>query len=158
MTNLKSNAAPSAKRVTEQHDNFRFWAEEKLRNADTDQFRHVNNAAIATLFEAARMEIFAPALIHPLMRGANLTVVRLLIEFSVELRFPGNVRIGSTVAEVGRTSLKIHQGLFAGSGDGCHAMAEAVCVLVHPETGRPSPIEPELRAYLLGGCSQEACA
>ena len=38
---------------------FRFWAEEKLRNADTDQFRHVNNAAIATIFEAARCPVHA---------------------------------------------------------------------------------------------------
>lgn len=149
MGTLESDGAPSARSAIGQQPGFRFWTEEKLRNADTDQFRHVNNAAIATLFEAARMEIFSPHPIHALMGGANLTVVSLLIEFSAELHFPGSVRIGSTVVEVGRTSLKIRQGLFAKSDGGCHAMAQAVCVLVNPQTGRPSLVEPELRAYLL---------
>jgi acyl-CoA thioester hydrolase len=130
-------------------DNFRFWTEEKLRNADTDQFRHVNNAAIATFFEAARMEIFAPPSIRTLMGGANLAVVRLLIEFGAELHFPGRVRVGSTVVEVGNTSFEVRQSLFAGPDDTCCATAEAVCVLVHAATGRPHPVAPELRAYLL---------
>ncbi|MFT4063894.1 acyl-CoA thioesterase [Paraburkholderia sp.] len=128
---------------------FRFWTDEKLRNADTDQFRHINNAAIATFFEAARMEIFAPHEIRALMGGANLAVVRLLIEFSAELHFPGCVRIGSTVVEVGHTSLKVRQGLFGGIDDRCYSTAAAICVLVHAETGRPCPIAPELRAHLL---------
>jgi acyl-CoA thioester hydrolase len=141
MLATKRKAVPSAE--------FRFWTEEKLRNADTDQFRHVNNAVIATFFEAARMEIFAPPAIRPLMGGTNLAVVRLLIEFRAELHFPGRVRVGSTVAEVGNTSFRVRQGLFAGVDDNCCANAEAVCVLVHGKTGRPHPIAPELRAYLL---------
>lgn len=128
---------------------FRFWAEEKLRNADTDQFRHVNNAAIATIFEAARMEIIAPPAIRALMGGANLAVVRLLIEFSAQLYFPGRVRVGSTVVEVGHTSLQVRQGLFGGDDVGRCATAEAICVLVDERTGRPAPITPELRRYLL---------
>ncbi|SAL44570.1 thioesterase [Caballeronia cordobensis] len=137
---------------------FRFWTEEKLRNADTDQFRHVNNASIATLFEAARMEIFAPPQIHALMNGANLAVVRLLIEFDAELHFPGRVRVGSAVVEVGNTSFKVRQGLFdERQGTGC-ATAEAVCVLLHGETGRSYPIAPELRAYLLSDDAMEALA
>jgi acyl-CoA thioester hydrolase len=155
MADFESNAASPAENVIGRHRDFCFWTEEKLRNADTDQFRHVNNAAIASLFEAARMEIFAPRPVHALMGGANLTVVRLLIEFSVELHFPGSVRIGSTVMEVGRTSLRIRQGLFSEPEGACHAMAQAVCVLVHPATGRPSPIEPGLRAYLLDGGGKE---
>ena len=141
-----------------QRNGFRFWTEEKLRNADTDQFRHVNNAVIATFFEAARMEIFAPPEIRALMDGANLAVVRLLIEFSAELHFPGRVQVGSAVVEVGNTSFKVRQGLFDDRhGSGC-ATAEAVCVLLHGETGRPHPIAPELRAYLLTDDATETLA
>ncbi|SIT46652.1 Thioesterase superfamily protein [Paraburkholderia piptadeniae] len=136
-------------RVNVQRRDFRFWTEEKLRNADTDQFRHVNNAVIATFFEAARMEIFAPPAIRALMGGANLAVVRLLIEFSAELHFPGRVRVGSTVVEVGRTSFSVRQGLFGGARVDCCAAAQAVCVLVHGETRCPHPVAPQLRAYLL---------
>lgn len=141
-----------------QSNGFRFWTEEKLRNADTDQFRHVNNAVIATLFEAARMEIFAPPHVRALMGGANLAVVRLLIEFSAELHFPGRARVGSTVVEVGKTSFKVRQGLFDERHETCCATAEAVCVLVDGETGRPHPIVPELRGYLLTDAATEARA
>ncbi|GJH29943.1 thioesterase [Caballeronia megalochromosomata] len=132
-----------------QGNGFRFWTEEKLRNADTDQFTHINNAAIATFFEAARMEIVAPPQIRALMDSANLAVVRLLIEFSAELHFPGRVRVGTRVVEVGNTSFKVRQGLFDERHETCYATAEAVCVLLHGETARPHPIRPELRAYLL---------
>ena len=137
---------------------FRFWTEEKLRNADTDQFRHVNNAVIATLFEAARMEIVAPPPIRALMDGANLAVVRLLIEFNAELHFPGRVRVGSTVVEVGTTSFKVRQGLFDERDENRCATAEAVCVLLHGETGRPHRIAPGLRAYLLTDDATETIA
>ena len=158
MTAFEQDEMPSTQRSMAQCGDYRFWTDEKLRNADTDQFRHVNNAAIATFFEAARMEIFAPPSIHALMGGANLAVVKLLIEFSAELHFPGYVRVGSTVVDVGNTSFRVRQGLFGGVDDTCCAKAEAVCVLVHGETGRPHPITPELRAYLLTHDGRETFA
>ncbi|MFK4445971.1 acyl-CoA thioester hydrolase [Caballeronia udeis] len=149
MSASEPGGMPSTERVIAPCGDYRFWTEEKLRNADTDQFRHINNAVIATFFEAARMEILAPPSIRKLMGGANLAVVKLLIEFSAELHFPGRVRVGSTIVEVGNTSFRARQGLFAGVDKNFCAKAEAVCVLVHAETGRPHPITPELRAYLL---------
>ena len=137
---------------------FRFWTHEKLRNADTDQFRHVNNAVISTLFEAARMEIFAPPAIRPLMEGGNLAIARLLVEFRKEVHFPGQVDIGSTVVAVGNTSIRIAQGLFAANGQDCHASAEAICVIVNPKTGTPFPIGGELRKHLLAGALEGASA
>ncbi|MGT2475108.1 acyl-CoA thioesterase [Paraburkholderia terrae] len=158
MTAFDPGQMPPTQRMNAQRASFRFWTEEKLRNADTDQFRHVNNAAIATFFEAARMEIFAPPCVNRLMNGANLAVVRLLIEFSTELHFPGRVCVGSTVVETGNTSFKVRQGLFDGVHDNCCAIAEAVCVLVHGDTKRPFPIAPELRAYLLKSDHAESFA
>jgi acyl-CoA thioester hydrolase len=149
MTAIEADAMRSTQRMHVRRAELRFWSEEKLRNADTDQFKHVNNAAIATFFEAARMEIFAPPPIRALMGGANLAVVRLLIEFGAELYFPGRVQVGSTVIEVGNTSFRVRQGLFDDTCAECCAVAEAVCVLLHGETGRPYQIVPELRAHLL---------
>lgn len=128
----------------------RFWTGEKLRNADTDQFRHINNAVIATFLEAARMEIFAPASIRPLMETANLAVVQLLIDFRQELYFPGRVDIGSTVISVGRTSMRLRQAVFMAGSETCAVSAEATCVLLHPDSGRPHPINAALRRHLLG--------
>jgi acyl-CoA thioester hydrolase len=137
-----------------QRGEFRFWTEEKLRNADTDQFRHVNNAIISTLLEAARMEIFGKSNIRVLMGDANLAVVRLLIEFRSELYFPGHVAIGSTVTGVGKTSFRVRQGVFANTSDACAASADATCVLVMPYTATPHPINAELRAYLLAEATE----
>lgn len=127
-------------------DGFRFWTEEKLRNMDTDQFGHVNNSAMASFFEAGRMEIFRAPAVRPLMAGVSIAVVRLLIEFHRELFYPGTVRIGSTVKRVGKTSFEVAQALF---GEGRIASAEATCVLIDQSTRRPHPVPDELRAYLL---------
>lgn len=149
---MPTNPEPSApaRSAPPQRGEFRFWTEEKLRNADTDQFRHVNNAVFSTLLEAARMEIFAPREIHPLMEGANLAVVRLLVEFRHELFFPGRVEIGSIVTRVGNSSFGVRQAVFSLSSDICAVSAEATCVLLQPRSGRPHSISPSLRDYLLG--------
>jgi acyl-CoA thioester hydrolase len=141
-----------------QRADFRFWTEEKLRNADTDQFRHVNNAVISTFLEAGRMEIFAPAEVRALMDGANLAVVKLLIEFRIEVHFPGRASIGTNVMAVGTTSFRVRQALFMNDDVACSASAEATCVLVNPQTGRPHPIGPELRKYLLANAKKEVAS
>lgn len=157
MASEVSSSTP-ARTAAPQRGDFRFWTEEKLRNADTDQFRHVNNAIISTFLEAARMEVFAPSTVHSLMGGANLAVVRLVVEFRSEVYFPGRVAIGTTVVGVGNTSFRVRQGLFANTNDSCSASAEATCVLVMPDTGRPHPISPELRKYLLADAGEGVTA
>mgnify|MGYP000964898933 CR=1 FL=1 len=84
---------------------YRFWCEEKLRNADTDQQGHVNNAVIASLFEAGRIEVLTSPQIAEIRKATSIVVVKLLIHFRRELFFPGRVRIGSRVPRIGRTSL-----------------------------------------------------
>lgn len=129
-------------------DAFRFWAQEKLRNPDTDQFGHVNNAAMASFFEAGRMELFAKRPADPVAAKLQLVVVRLLINFHKELYYPGEVAIGSIVTRVGRSSFDVAQGLFL--GDVCIAAAEATCVALHPEMRRSAEITGTLRDYLSG--------
>ncbi len=136
---------PARPRVPERAE-FRFWTEEKLRNPDTDQFRHVNHAAMVSLFEAGRMELFARAEVRPLMQGTNLAVVRLLLHFHRELFYPGMVSVGSMIASVGNTSFSCMQGLFDETG--CVASAEAVCVLFDPAHGRAHKIQESLRTVL----------
>jgi acyl-CoA thioester hydrolase len=124
---------------------FAFWTTEKLRNADTDQFGHVNNAAIATFLEAGRMELFASPSLRDAMAGANIVVGELFTTFHAELFFPGHVAIGSTVTRVGRTSFDVFQGVF--DGDTCVASARGACVMLRDRA--PSPIPEAVRAHLL---------
>lgn len=145
-----ASPAPATPQLTPEH--FRFWSPEKLRNADTDQFRHVNNAAIASFLESGRMELFAEPAISRLMGGLNVVVGRLTIEFHAEIFYPGEVNIGSTVTYIGRSSFEVLQGVFrAGT---CVASATASCVLL--QEGRPYAVPDEIRRHLLGKPSSSA--
>ena len=73
---------------------------------------------MVSLFEAGRMELFALPQVRPLMQGANLAVVRLLLHFHLELFYPGVVSVGSVIASVGNRSFTCLQGLFIGDSDG----------------------------------------
>lgn len=126
---------------------FRFWTEEKLRNIDTDQFKHVNNAVIASLFEAGRMEIFATPEARLLLPSPILAVVRLEVDFHRELFYPGKAGIGSRIEAVGRTSFSVRQGIF--DAESCVASAMATCVLFDPMERTAVPVAAELREYLL---------
>jgi acyl-CoA thioester hydrolase len=130
-----------------QREEFNHWCIEKLRNADTDQFHHVNNAVLATLFEAGRMEFFAEDNLKPLMCGANLAVVRLLMNFHREVFYPGQVSVGTRLLQVGDKSFRIEQGIF--DREGCAASAEAVCVLLDIASSRAMPVCDALREQLL---------
>ncbi len=126
---------------------FGMWVAEKTRNRDTDQFGHVNHAAMATLLEGARIElVFAPEL-EAETAGIDLLVVRLTLNFHKELRAPGRVRIGSRVTRIGSSSFDVAQAIF--DGEDCSASAEAVCVLLDRRTRKPSPLTQRMRAHLL---------
>jgi acyl-CoA thioester hydrolase len=126
-----------------------FWTQEKLRNADTDQFRHVNNAVISTFLESARMEILAHDSLKTSLIGRNVVVAHLSIDFLKELHFPGAVEIGSATLKVGRTSFQLVQGLFVGSE--CLVFALATCVLLDTDRRTPAPIPEPVRSHLLEG-------
>lgn len=127
---------------------YRFWCEEKLRNADTDQQGHVNNAVVASLFEAGRIEVLGSPEIAEIRKVTSIVVAKLLIQFRKELFFPGRVRIGTRVPHIGRTSLQFDAAVFAANG--VVATSEATCVLIDRATRKPTPVPEALRAFLTG--------
>ena len=128
-----------------------FWCEEKLRNADTDQQGHINNAVIASFFEAGRMEVFAQQALDPFRASSLFVIVRVEIDYKRELFYPGLVRVGSRVSAIGRTSFKFEQTLR--SGDHEVACALATCVLLDLATRKPTPVPASVRATLLNPVS-----
>ena len=73
-------------------------------------------------------------------------IVHLTIDFRAQMHFPGEVKVGTRLIRVGRSSARVGQGLF--QNDVCTATAEEVLVRVDPETQRPTPIPEELRDRL----------
>ncbi|MEW5423305.1 acyl-CoA thioesterase [Amorphus sp. 3PC139-8] len=118
---------------------FPLHAHDTLRYADTDRQGHVNNAVFSTFFETGRVQfLYDPErpLIEP---GFAFVIASLYIDFLSEVTWPGTVSIGTRVAGIGRSSLKLEQGLFQDTT--CAATAKSVIVLVNEATRRSHPFD-----------------
>jgi acyl-CoA thioester hydrolase len=135
-------------RVTPAASEYRFWTEEKLRNADTDRQGHVNNAVFGTFFEAGRIEVLERPEIAAAREGRGIVVARQTIHYRKELFFPGSVKIGTRVRRIGRTSFEFEQVLLAVNGEVAHG--ESVCVLMDRATRSPVPVPDAMRIFLIG--------
>lgn len=122
-----------------------FWTRDVLRFRDTDANGHVNNAVFSTFCETGRV-----LHLHEVMQaretpGIFYVIARLAIDFRGELHYPGEVRCGTWIPSLGRSSLAYAQALFDASGR-LVAHAEAVVVQLDSATRRPVPFGDELRA------------
>lgn len=113
---------------------------DKLRYADTDRQGHINNAVFLTFLETGRVELFYDERAPIVEPGGQFVIVRLAMDFVGEILWPGVVDIGTRVSSVGRSSLKLDQGVFQGGR--CVARAESVIVLTDQETRRSRPLSP----------------
>ena len=120
------------------------WTHENIRNADTDQFQHVNNAAIASYCEAGRMALFAEPSLREVIADLNVVVVKLTIQFERELFYPGTAQIGTRVTAVGNTSFQVSQGLYVLGAR--FAVSDATCVMMDRVLHKPVRVPDEVRA------------
>ena len=119
------------------------WIDERIRNADTDQFQHVNNAAIASYCEAGRMALFTDSTLQEALSGLHIVVAKLTILFERELFYPGTVRVGTRVTAIGNTSFQVSQELFGPQGR--FARSEATCVMMERVQHKPIRIPDVVR-------------
>ncbi len=127
---------------------FRFWTQEKLRNADTDRQGHINNAVIGTFFEAGRIEVLDDPAIAEVRSACGIVVAKQTIVYRKELYFPGTVRVGTRVRRIGRTSFEFEQTLLAVNGE--VASAESTCVLIDRASRKPNAVPDAMRWFLTG--------
>lgn len=122
------------------------WSRETLRYCDTDMQGHINNIAFSVFCETGRTQfLLEPG--RPLTGpGTFLVIARLVLDFLGEIHWPGEVRIGTGVTRIGRTSFHLGQGVFV--GDRCAAIADSVLVLADAETRRSTPLPDEMRVRL----------
>ena len=125
---------------------FSHWAADTLRYCDTDRQGHINNIAFATFCETGRMKFLLdrPAPLEP--AGHSFVIARLAIDFRGEMRWPGEVRIGTATLSIGRSSFTLGQGLFV--DEACVATAESVVVLTDEATRRSAHLPEDARARL----------
>ncbi|ORE98138.1 thioesterase family protein [Aurantimonas sp. 22II-16-19i] len=118
---------------------------DKLRYGDTDRQGHVNNAVYSTFFETGRVEMLHAGDVPP-PEGKAFVIARVTIDFRREVNWPGEVEIGTGVAAIGNSSIRLRQALFQ-NGRIC-ASAESVIVLMDETTRRSTPLPEGMRAKL----------
>lgn len=123
---------------------FSHWTVETIRFQDVDRYDHVNNVAYAVYSECARLDLVSLAGFDD--PGGYWVIVRLAIDYLAETRFPGEIRVGSGILSIGRSSLVIGQGMF--NAGRCVARAECVVVWMAVATRRPAPLPEVLRRHL----------
>jgi len=127
---------------------FKIWNNDKLRSTDLDHQGHVNNTIFPVFFTSGRHD-FLQVLLRPHVAADDLyALVRISIEYLKEMRYPGEVEIGTRVRSVGRSSVSLGQALFS-KGD-CVAVAESVVVLLDPVVRRAKPWPATATQYLAG--------
>ncbi len=124
------------------------------RFGDMDVNGHLNNVAIARLFEEARVRVNRGGMLAPAAGDARSPVVvaRVAIDYLAEGEYPQSVSIGYGVARIGTSSFTA--ALAAFQEERCIALCDSVLVHRLPGAG-PSPLPPALRerleAYRLRG-------
>ena len=111
---------------------------DKIRYADTDRQGHVNNAVFATLLETGRVELLYDPTLPLIEQGSAFVIAHLALDFQAEIRWPGEVQIGTRVATIGRSSVTLQQALF--QREHCVATAETVIVLMDEATRKSKPL------------------
>ena len=117
-----------------------------IRYADLDPQGHVNNAVFATYFESGRGAMFREPNLGIGVPNATFVLVRQEIDFLKELRWPGNVEIGTALAELGRSSFTVVQAIF--NGDVCAGAGRATLVMIDTVTRRAAPLTDYAKAKL----------
>jgi acyl-CoA thioester hydrolase len=126
-----------------QLQDFPLKAHDKIRYGDTDRQGHINNANFLTFLETGRVEF----LYHPDFwkhaEGASFVIASVKLDFLEEMKWPGQIDIGTGILKVGNSSVRLHQQLF--QGDKCVASAETVIVQVDDQNGKSKPLSEAAR-------------
>ena len=121
------------------------WTTElATRFADMDVNRHLNNVAVAQLYEETRVRFnWGLRAAHPELKPHYL-VGRVEIDYLGEGRYPAAVTSGYGIASIGNASFRVAMALF--QQDRCIGLCDTVMVY-RGETGA-APIPEALRAVL----------
>jgi acyl-CoA thioester hydrolase len=82
------------------------WTKESVRYNDTDRQGHVNNAVFVTFLEAGRVSLlYNPKEEALTPEGTSFVLANLVLNFRGEILWPSEVRIGTTVSQIGNSSV-----------------------------------------------------
>ena len=111
---------------------------DKLRYSDTDSQGHVNNAVFSTFLETGRVEILYNSGTPIAKEDSSFVIASLKLDFIHEIKWPGQIDIGTGITKIGNSSIVIFQMLF--QNEILTAKAETVIVQVNKKDGKSSAL------------------
>ncbi|MBB6124290.1 acyl-CoA thioesterase [Sphingobium subterraneum] len=115
-----------------------------LRYSDLDTMGHVNNVAMASIFETARVHLHHLLGQHPVDLGTRWLVAAVYINYLREAHPPQDMIVRSAIGHIGHSSWTLFHAAF--QNDVCVATGDTVMVVHGPKDTRV--ISPELRAIM----------
>jgi acyl-CoA thioester hydrolase len=117
------------------------------RFGDLDPLNHLNNAALARLYEDARVRFTNGSGVREAWEpDCRFVVAEVTISYLAEGFFPDPVTLGSGVLRIGGSSHTIAQGLFQNGR--CIGTADTTLVYVSAADGSARPMNDEMRRRL----------
>ena len=121
--------------------------EVQTRFGDMDALRHLNNVALASIYDDARVRFGATVdLTGARERGHRIVVGEVTICYLSEGQYPEPLTVTAGVSRIGASSYTLAQALFQGGR--CIGTCDAVFVYIKPEEGRSRPLPETLRQVL----------
>ena len=122
-----------------------FTTEIEPRFGDVDALQHLNNVALAGIYEEARLRFTATFRHAPQGEdGQRPVLAQITIRYLAEGHYPGTLTAGIGALHIGRTSYVVGQALFQAGA--CIGTADTV--IVWTAEGRPHPVPDPFRAAL----------
>jgi acyl-CoA thioester hydrolase len=124
---------------------YRWSVELQTRFGDMDKFSHLNNVAIARLFEETRIR-FNNVLAERIADfwATQFVIVHASLDYLAEVCYPAPVLVGQRVTAIGTTSFTTGAAMFQ---DGA-CVAQCLSVLVTRDADGPISLPPALRTGL----------
>ncbi|WP_323982035.1 acyl-CoA thioesterase [Novosphingobium aureum] len=116
------------------------------RFGDQDLNRHLNNVAIASFIEDARVRFYHANGFRAHIRDLNVMIVSVAIEYLGQAHYPGAITIHCAVEKIGRSSLTLVQVLR--QGETLVGFARSVMVAVDPQ-GAVQPVPQVFDGWML---------
>ena len=127
-------------------EEFPLISTDKLRYGDTDRQGHVNNAVFMTFLETGRVEVLHRPNSPIYDDNAEFVLVNVNLNLQGEIRWPGEVQIGTAVSKIGNTSITLYQQVF--QNEICVASAESVVVQMNTTTRKSQALSKTARTSL----------
>lgn len=125
-------AKPEAWRL--RRASYPFSTQMDTRFQDLDTLGHINNVAMAAMFETARIRFHRNFGSHPSQQGVRWLIAAVSLNYVREAHFPDDVEIVTGLHHIGKTSWEIFSAAFQ---DGeCVATCDTVMVAHGPEGRR----------------------